>query len=84
MGHLLNPVLRSIAPKNNRPKNPPVHGLNVFAFARIQTSSKCESLRGVKAAARRLRGGLRASLDPSTLKAAAQDVSPNRQKSREL
>ena len=30
-----------------------------------------DSLRGVKAAARRLRGGLRASLDPSTLKAAA-------------
>jgi hypothetical protein len=36
------------------------------------------SLRGVKAAARRLRGGLRASLDPSTLKAAAHGVSPNR------
>ena len=29
------------------------------------------SLRGVKAASRRLRGGLRASLDPSTLKADA-------------
>jgi hypothetical protein len=29
------------------------------------------SLRGVKAASRRYRGGLRASLDPSTLKAAA-------------
>jgi hypothetical protein len=36
----LNPVFRSIAPQNNRPKNLPVHGLNVFAFARIQTSSK--------------------------------------------
>jgi hypothetical protein len=35
----LNPVFRSIAPQNNRPKNLPVHGLNVFAFARIQTSS---------------------------------------------
>ena len=32
------------------------------------------SLRGVKAAARRLRGGLRASLDPSTLKAAVRDT----------
>jgi hypothetical protein len=29
---------RSIAPKNNNPKNLPVHGLNVLAFARIQTS----------------------------------------------
>jgi len=35
------------------------------------------SLRGVKAATRRYRGGLRASLDPSTLKAAAHGVSPN-------
>ena len=42
------------------------------------------SLRGVKAAARRLRGGLRASLDPSTLKAAAHGVSPNRRKFRAL
>src|ERR1019366_3292942 len=42
------------------------------------------SLRGVKAAARRLRGGLRASLDPSTLKAAAHSVSPNRRKFRDL
>jgi len=32
-------VFRSIAPQNNRPKNLPVHGLNVLAFARIQTSS---------------------------------------------
>jgi hypothetical protein len=40
------------------------------------------SLRGVKAATRRLRGGLRASLDPSTLKAAAHGVSPNRRKFR--
>jgi hypothetical protein len=39
MGHLLNPVFRSIAPQNNRPKNLPVHGLNVIASARIQTSS---------------------------------------------
>jgi len=39
MGHLLNPVFRSIAPQNNNPKNLPVHGLNVIAFARIQTSS---------------------------------------------
>jgi hypothetical protein len=39
MGHLLNPVFRSIAPQNNNPKNVPVHGLNVIAFARIQTSS---------------------------------------------
>jgi hypothetical protein len=38
MGHLLNPVFRSIAPQSNRPKNLPVHGLNVLAFARIQTS----------------------------------------------
>ena len=42
------------------------------------------SLRGVKAAARRLRGGLRASLDPSTLKDAAHGVSPNRRKFRDL
>ena len=42
------------------------------------------SLRGVKAATRRYRGGLRASLDPSTLKAAAHGVSPNRQKFRDL
>ena len=42
------------------------------------------SLRGVKAAARRLRGGLRASLDPSTLKVAAHGVSPNRRKFRDL
>ena len=42
------------------------------------------SLRGVKAAARRYRGGLRASLDPSTLKAAAHGVSPNRRKFRDL
>src|ERR1017187_7592358 len=35
----LNPVFRSIAPQNNNPKNLPVHGLNVIAFARIQTSS---------------------------------------------
>ena len=42
------------------------------------------SLRGVKAAARRLRGGLRASLDPSTLKDAAPGVSPNRRKFRAL
>jgi len=42
MGHLLNPVFRSIAPKNNRPKDLPIHGLNVFAFARIQTISKYE------------------------------------------
>jgi hypothetical protein len=41
------------------------------------------SLRGVKAAARRLRGGLRASLDSSTLKDAAHGVSPNRRKFRE-
>src|ERR1019366_4368940 len=40
------------------------------------------SLRGVKAATRRLRGGLRASLDPSTLKDAAHGVSPNRRKFR--
>src|ERR1035438_2222057 len=40
------------------------------------------SLRGVKAAARRLRGGLRASLDPSTLKVAAHGVRPNRRKVR--
>jgi hypothetical protein len=33
MRHLLNPVFRSIAPQNNRPKNVPVHGLNVIAFA---------------------------------------------------
>jgi hypothetical protein len=33
------------------------------------------SLRGVKAASRRLRGGLRASLDPSTLKDAVFSVS---------
>src|ERR1035441_3906911 len=33
-------VFRSIAPQNNNPKNLPVHGLNVFAFARIQTSSE--------------------------------------------
>jgi hypothetical protein len=26
--------------QNNSPKNLPIHGLNVFAFARIQTSSK--------------------------------------------
>src|ERR1017187_5941140 len=39
MGHWLNPVFRSIAPQNNRPKNLPVHGLNVIAFAPIQTSS---------------------------------------------
>jgi len=39
MGHLLNPVFRSIAPKKQRPKNRPVHGLNVIAFARIQTIS---------------------------------------------
>jgi hypothetical protein len=39
MGHLLNPVFRSIAPQNNHPKNLPVYGLNVLAFARIQTSS---------------------------------------------
>jgi hypothetical protein len=32
------------------------------------------SLRGVKAAARRLRGGLRASLDSSTLKDAVRDT----------
>src|ERR1035438_3713074 len=42
------------------------------------------SLRGVKAATRRLRGGLRASLDPSTLKDAAHSVSPNRRKFRDL
>ena len=42
------------------------------------------SLRGVKAAARRLRGGLRASLDPSTLKDAAHGVSPNSRKFRDL
>jgi len=35
----LNPVSRSIAPQNNNPKNLPVHGLNVIASARIQTSS---------------------------------------------
>ena len=35
----LNQVFRSIAPQNNNPKNLPVHGLNVIAFARIQTSS---------------------------------------------
>jgi len=35
----LNPVFRSIAPQNNNPKNVPVHGLNVIASARIQTSS---------------------------------------------
>jgi hypothetical protein len=29
MGHLLNPVFRSIAPKSNRPKNLPVYGLNL-------------------------------------------------------
>jgi hypothetical protein len=40
------------------------------------------SLRGVKAATRRLRGGLRASLDPSTLKDAAHGVSPNPRKFR--
>src|ERR1019366_7825631 len=34
------------------------------------------SLRGVKAAARRYRGGLRASLDPCTLKAGGQGVRP--------
>jgi hypothetical protein len=38
-GQFLNPVFRSIAPQNNNPKNLPVHGLNVIAFARIQTSS---------------------------------------------
>jgi hypothetical protein len=59
MGHLLNPVFRSIAPKNNHPKNLPVHGLNVIAFARIQTS---------------LNGGLRASLDPSTLRKIRADI----------
>src|ERR1035441_9108598 len=42
------------------------------------------SLRGVKAATRRLRGGLRASLDSSTLKDAAHGVSPNRRKFRVL
>jgi len=42
------------------------------------------SLRGVKAASRRLRGGLRASLDSSTLKDAGHGVSPNRRKFREL
>jgi len=42
------------------------------------------SLRGVKAASRRYRGGLRASLDPSTLKVAAHGVSPNRRKFRDL
>src|ERR1035437_2290336 len=42
------------------------------------------SLRGVKAASRRLLGGLRASLDPSTLKDAAHGVSPNRRKFRDL
>jgi hypothetical protein len=42
MDHLLNLVFRSITPENNRPENLPVHGLNVFAFARIQTSSKYE------------------------------------------
>jgi hypothetical protein len=42
------------------------------------------SLRGVKAASRRYRGGLRASLDPSTLKDAAHGVSPNSRKFRDL
>ena len=42
------------------------------------------SLRGVKAASRRYRGGLRASLDSSTLKDAAHNVSPNRRKFRAL
>jgi hypothetical protein len=42
MRHFLNPVFRSIAPLNNSPKNVPIHGLNVIAFARIQTSSNCE------------------------------------------
>ena len=42
------------------------------------------SLRGVKAASRRYRGGLRASLDTSTLKDAAPGVSPNRLKFRAL
>ena len=40
------------------------------------------SLRGVKAASRRYRGGLRASLDSSTLNAAAHGVSPNPRKFR--
>jgi hypothetical protein len=39
MRQLLNPVFRSIAPKSNHPKSVPIHGLNVIAFARIQTSS---------------------------------------------
>ena len=43
-----------------------------------------DSLRGVKAASRRYRGGLRASLDSSTLKDAAHNVSPNRRKFRAL
>jgi hypothetical protein len=42
MGYVLNPVFRSIVPKNNHPKNLPVHGLNVFAFARIQIISNGE------------------------------------------
>jgi hypothetical protein len=40
MGHLLNPVFRSIALKSNRPKNLPVHGLNVFAFASNSNQSQ--------------------------------------------
>src|ERR1039458_1660769 len=32
-------VSRSIAQTNNSPKNVPIHGLNVLAFARIQTRS---------------------------------------------
>jgi hypothetical protein len=35
----LTRFFRSIAPKKQRPKNRPVHGLNVIAFARIQTIS---------------------------------------------
>jgi len=39
MDHLLSPVFRSIAPQSNRPKKLPIRGLNVIAFARIQTRS---------------------------------------------
>jgi hypothetical protein len=40
MGHLLNPVFRSIAPKKQPPEKPAVHGLNVFAFASNSNQSQ--------------------------------------------
>jgi len=83
MRHLLNPVFRSIEPQNNNPKNLPVYGLNVLAFARIQTSSNggfATRRKGRFAPLSAVACG--PALTPLRSKPAAHGVSPNRRKFR--